>query len=190
MEPRLAGGGALLDLGIHLVDLVVWLTGQRASLADVRLRQRGRRLAEGGIEDFARLDLELEGDVDVRLVTSWDASTGRDADIRLTLFGEHGNLELVNRAGSFFDFDARRCGGTAVEHLASDSSDRWQAGPLRSWLHAVRSRAGYREPAGIRQTAALLDAAYRLGRLPAVGAAIARRSDCGVPLGAKQGGSR
>jgi predicted dehydrogenase len=173
-EPALAGGGALMDLGIHLIDLVVWLTGQQATLCDVHLRQRGRHLVEGGIEDFARVDLKLDRDVDVRLVSSWDASTGLDADMRLTFYGENGNLELVNRAGSFFDFDARRCRGTQVDHLAEDASDRWQGGPLRDWLRAVRSRAAYREPAGIRQTTALIDAAYCLGRLPSAGLSASR----------------
>jgi predicted dehydrogenase len=162
-DPALAGGGALMDLGIHLIDLVVWLTGQQASLRDARLRQRGRCLAPGGVEDFACIDLELERNVAVRLVSSWDASTGRDADIRLTFYGEHGNLEMANRAGSFFHFDARRFVGTRVDHLAGDDSDRWQAGPLLCWLHAVRSRAGYREPEGVRHTAALIDAAYGRG---------------------------
>lgn len=164
VEPRLAGGGALMDLGVHLIDLVVWLTGQRAGLRDAHLRQRGRRLADAAVEDFARLDLKLDGDVDVQLISSWDASSGRDADIRLTIYGEYGNLELINRAGSFFDFDARRCFGTWVDALAEDSSDQWQAGPLRQWLHAVRGRSGYREPAAVRDTAALIDAAYSLGR--------------------------
>jgi predicted dehydrogenase len=170
-EPSLAGGGALMDLGVHLVDLATWSTGRRASLRDVHLRNRGKPLGHGEVEDFARLDLMLEGDVDVRLLCSWDASTGRDADIRLTVFGEDGNLELANRNGSFFDFDARRCFGTRVDHLATDVADGWQAAPLRHWLSQVRSQARYREPAGVRQTAALIDAAYSRGRPPLAAAA-------------------
>jgi predicted dehydrogenase len=163
----LAGGGALMDLGIHLIDLVLWLTGRGADLRGTQLRRRGRPLAPGDVEDFARLALRLEDGADVQVVTSWDASTGQDAQIRLTVYGEHGALVLANRAGSFFHFDAWCCRGTQVEALAADDSDDWQAEPLRRWLKRVSERAGYREPDGIRLTAALVDAAYAIAR-PAV----------------------
>jgi len=169
-ERPLAGGGAFMDLGIHLVDLVMWLTGQSGAVRDVHLRHRGARLGDADVENFARANLTLADDVEVQLTSSWDASTGRDADIRLTIYGENGNLELINRNGSFFDFDARRCFGTRVDHLAADSSDDWQAGPLRHWLQRVSERAGYAEPAGVRQTAELMDRAYALGRKPPVAA--------------------
>jgi predicted dehydrogenase len=171
---RLAGGGALMDLGIHLIDLVTWLTGRQVAMRDVHLRNRGRPVAADELEDFARLDLRLDDGVEVELLCSWDASIGRDAEIRLTVYGDNGTLELVNRDGSFFDFDARRCFGTWVDHLAADTADGWQAGPLRHWLQRVRCRARYAEPEGVRQTAALIDAAYTLGRPTAAVAEPAR----------------
>lgn len=162
-----AGGGALMDLGIHLIDLVTWLTGQDAILREAHLRQRGQRLGQGEVEDFAKVELRLAGGAEVQVVTTWDASTGYDAQIRLRVFGEGGTLELENRDGSFFHFDARRCCGTRTDHLAADDSDAWQAGPLRRWLQRVRAREGYQEPEGIRGTAMLIDSAYALARPPA-----------------------
>jgi predicted dehydrogenase len=159
-DPRLAGGGALMDLGIHLIDLVGWVTGQGAVLRDVHLRRRGRWLEYGEVEDFAKVELRLDDGAEAQIVTSWDASTGRDALIRLTVYGENGTLELANRDGSFFHFDARHYRGTRVDHLAADDSDDWQAGPLRRWLQHVRERAGHREPDGVRRTAAIIDSAY------------------------------
>ncbi|MFU8814917.1 MAG: Gfo/Idh/MocA family protein [Pseudomonadales bacterium] len=178
VERRLAGGGALMDLGIHLLDLLSWVTGQRVFLGGVQLRHRGVQPGAADVEDFARLDLSLEDGAEVRLLSSWDASTGRDAEIRLCIYGANGNLELINRDGSFFDFDARRCFGTWVDHLATDVSDDWQAGPLRHWLRQVRERAGYEEPAGVRQTAAIIDEAYKLGRPDAAAELPKRRSVC------------
>lgn len=81
-DPALAGGGALIDLGIHLMDLVAWLTGQPLVLERARLLRNGRPRGIGEVEDFATADLSLPDGAEVRLATSWDASTGRDADIR------------------------------------------------------------------------------------------------------------
>jgi predicted dehydrogenase len=181
VDPRLAGGGALMDLGIHLIDLVGWITGQGAVLRDVHLRQRGRPLAHAEIEDFAKVALCLDDGAEVQIVTTWDAAIGRDARIRLTVYGEDGNLELTNRAGSFFHFDARRCVGTRVDQLASDDSDQWQAGPLRDWLQRVRQPDGHKEPEGIRHVAAIIDSAYALGRPAFRGEPAARALEIAVP---------
>lgn len=159
-DPRLAGGGALMDLGLHLLDLVMWLTDRPLELDRAVLRETGRRWQPGGVEDFAALELHLPGDVPVRLVTTWDASTGRDADIRLRLLGEQGCLEMANRAGSFFDFDAWLHRGTRSSRLARDEGDAWQAGPLAEWLERVSGGDGYLEPRWVRRTMALIDAAY------------------------------
>jgi predicted dehydrogenase len=110
----------------------------------------------------------------VRVTSSWDASTGLDAEIRLRIYGERGNLELTNRSGSFYDFDARLCRGTAVEHLGSDDGDGWQAGPLLAWLARVAADAGYAEPDWIRETAAVIDDAYALERTRRMESTVAR----------------
>ena len=163
-EPALAGGGALMDLGIHLLDLVMWLTGSPLLLNRTTLRRRGRPWKEDGIEDFAALDLECAGGMPVRIVTSWDASTGRDAEIGLRIYGERGNIEISNRDGSFFDFDARLCRGTRVEPLASDDGDAWQAGPLAEWLGEVARRQGFERPLWVEEPMKIIDQAYALGR--------------------------
>ncbi len=163
-EPALAGGGALMDLGIHLMDLTLWASDQCATVRNVDLRCGGRPLGDDEVEDFARVDLVLEDDAEARLVTSWDASTGRDARIEVTIYGDNGTLVLSNRNGSFFHFDLWRHFGTWSDALAADDDDRWQAGPLVRWLRRVRAGAGYVEPPGVRHTAALLDAAYATGR--------------------------
>ena len=163
-DVRLAGGGALMDLGVHLLDLVMWLTDMPLFLRDACLLRRGRRWVMGQVEDFAAVDLELENGAQVKLATSWDASTGRDAEIGLRIYGEQGSLEIRNRSGSFFDFDANLLRGTTAERLAADEGDTWQAGPLRQWLARVARGAGYREIPWVHQTMALIDRAYEVAR--------------------------
>ena len=147
---------------------MLWLTGLDATLRGVHLRRRGELLEAGAVEDFAALDLALADTTTVRVTTSWDASTGMDAQISLRIHTTNGSLELVNREESLFHFDARRCFGTSVEHLAADDTDRWQAGPLLRWLRQVRAGEGFREPAWLRATTAVIDQAYAQGR-PAAG---------------------
>ncbi|HEX7038444.1 MAG TPA: Gfo/Idh/MocA family oxidoreductase [Pseudomonadales bacterium] len=160
-DPKLAGGGALVDLGIHLIDLTGWLCGEHLRLADAHLRGR---YGAGDVERFALIDLVSTDGAPVRLAVSWDAATGHDAEIRLRLYGELGTLELANRGGSFYDFEARLCDGPRVRRLAVDDGDAWQAGPLAGWLGRVAAGLGYREPDGVREVAELIDEAYALAR--------------------------
>lgn len=159
-QPDLAGGGALIDLGIHLLDLLVWLTDQPLTLLGAQLLRRGQPVGREATEDFAALDLQQGAGARARLVTSWDASTGRDAQIDLRLYGPHGCLQLGNREGSFFDFDAWLFQGTNAQHLAADDGDAWQAGPLRAWLRQVSAGSGYRKPGWAAQSMAVIDRAY------------------------------
>lgn len=163
-DAALAGGGALMDLGIHLIDLVTWLTGQPLVLERARLLKGGRRLEAGEVEDFALVDLALPDGAPVRLATSWDASTGRDAQIALRFYGCHGCLEISNRNGSFFDFDANLYRGAGAEHLAEDLGDSWQAGPLEDWLIRLADDTGYLEESGMEQPLALVNQAYECNR--------------------------
>src|SRR5690606_772649 len=62
-DPRQAGGGCLIDLGIHLVDLALWTLDFPAVLdARGRLFTRGAPLtdAAAAVEDYAVAELELE----------------------------------------------------------------------------------------------------------------------------------
>jgi len=61
-DKTLAGGGCLLDLGIHLVDLVLWmLEWPAARPLSAQLFHKGQRLAPGAneVEDYAIAQIEL-----------------------------------------------------------------------------------------------------------------------------------
>ena len=120
-DPELAGGGALMDLGVHLIDLAFWLLddpairrvqggvfrqGERLSLG--RLDSQGR----SGVDDFASAWLGLgEGDVAASLAVSWNAYAGKDCVIRAAAFGTEGGAEFRNVGGSFYDFELERFSG-------------------------------------------------------------------------------
>jgi predicted dehydrogenase len=115
-DPRLSGGGCVIDLGIHLVDLALWtLDFPRVVRATSRLFSRGEPLrdARSEVEDFAEARIDLDCGTAVRLACSWNLPAGRDAVIEASFYGTGGGAAMRNVDGSFFDFRAERFRGTA-----------------------------------------------------------------------------
>ena len=163
-DPALSGGGCVIDLGIHLVDLALWLRGPEVKVEDVssRLFAGGRPLGPdpAEVEDHAVAQLGLADGGVVTLACSWFLDAGCDAVIRATLHGTAGTLEVANVAGSFYDFRAAIHRGTSTEVLA-DPPDEWGGRAAVAW--AERVAAGERFDAGneeLVEVAAVLDRIY------------------------------
>ncbi|HEX9943960.1 MAG TPA: Gfo/Idh/MocA family oxidoreductase [Thermoanaerobaculia bacterium] len=145
-DPRLSGGGALMDLGVHLIDLAFWLLDDPA-VRRVRggVFRRGERLSLGrmaptgqvGVDDFASAWLDLQdGDVIVSLAVSWNAHAGRDCLIRVTAFGTEGGAEFRNVNGSFYDFELERFSGRSGEVVTRESKD-WLGRAILDWARRL-----------------------------------------------------
>jgi predicted dehydrogenase len=162
-DPALSGGGCVIDLGIHLVDLALWTLGfPEVRRADGRLYARGRPLADAKreVEDYAVATLELASGATVRLACSWNLPAGRDAVIEATFYGTGGGAALRNVGGSFYDFVGERFVGTGRETLA-EPPDAWGGRAAVAW--AERLAAGERfdaEAERLVDVAAALDGVY------------------------------
>jgi predicted dehydrogenase len=161
-DRRLAGGGCLVDLGIHLVDLALWcLGGPGVRTLAAQLFSGGRPLGRGDIvEDFATAQLELDGGASVQLACSWRLPAGRDAIIEASFFGSHGGVTLRNVNGSFYDFVAERTSGTHGEVVARPP-DAWGGRAAVDWLGKLAG-GGRFDPEAHRHedVARVLDAIY------------------------------
>ncbi len=138
-DPALAGGGCLIDLGTHLVDLALWVMDfPVADEASARLYAQGRRLgpAPDEVEDHALAQFTLAPGTSVRLACSWNLSAGRDAVIEAHFHGTRGSARMTNVDGSFYDFVAERCHGTRAERLAGPPDD-WGGRAAVQWARAV-----------------------------------------------------
>ena len=143
-DPALSGGGCVMDLGVHLVDLALWtldfpaVAGVSAKLfaGGEPLQARAER-----VEDYAVASLDLETGAVVRLACSWRLQAGCDAMISAALYGTQGGARLGNVDGSFYDFIAERYRGTAREVLATPP-DAWGGRAAADW--AARLAAGER----------------------------------------------
>lgn len=161
-----SGGGCVMDLGIHLADLALWLNdGAGVAHVDAALYAGGAPVAGDSVEDHAVATVRLDNGVTVRLACSWRLHAGRDAVIEAAFYGTEGGAALRNVGGSFYDFTAEHFRGTARETLAVPPDD-WGGRAAVDW--ARRLAAGDRfDPAaadGFVATARVLDAIYAASR--------------------------
>ncbi|MDP9366602.1 MAG: Gfo/Idh/MocA family oxidoreductase [Chloroflexota bacterium] len=105
-----AGGGPLIDLGVHVLDMALWMMGNprvtsvsAATYAELGPRGTGQwqgsrfTIAEDvryEVEDFATALLRLEGGGTLQLDASWAAYTNHTDEFGVSLLGSHGGAEI------------------------------------------------------------------------------------------------
>ncbi|MFC0410744.1 Gfo/Idh/MocA family protein [Roseomonas elaeocarpi] len=162
-DPQLSGGGCVMDLGVHLVDLALWvLDFPEVTAVSGRLFSGGAvlRPEDGKVEDYALATIELAGGTAVQLACSWKLPAGCDAVIGASFYGTGGGAALRNRDGSFYDFVAERYRGTSREVLA-EPPDSWGGRAAANWAGRLAAGAGF-DPAAERlvEVARVLDRIY------------------------------
>jgi predicted dehydrogenase len=160
-DKRLSGGGCVIDLGIHLVDLALWLLGYPAALhVDSHLYCDGLPADLDRCEDYAVVQLKLAGGVAVRLACSWRISAGRDAVIEASVFGSGGAAAMKNVDGSFYDFTGELYRGTARSVLTSPP-DPWGGRAAVAWARRLARDPSFDpEAEQLVELARVIDAIY------------------------------
>ena len=129
-----SGGGCVMDLGVHLIDLALWML----DFPEVR-RVSSSLFADGvpltslqQVEDLAFATIDMAGGSTVRLACSWRLHAGRDAVIGADVYGTTGGASLRNIDGSFYDFRAQRFTGTTRETVSVPPDD-WGGRAAARW---------------------------------------------------------
>ena len=108
-----AGGGPLVDLGVHVLDMAMYLIGEPRPLAasastyaefgprgqkgwDLRNQVSDVQLAYE-VEDLATAFIRLEGGATLLLEASWATHSAAGDDFGVTLYGTEGGVELMVR---------------------------------------------------------------------------------------------
>jgi predicted dehydrogenase len=147
-DPAQAGGGALIDLGIHVADLVRAVTHQ--DVTEVSAFIDG---ADGVVDDAAQVALRLSGGGTGTLSASWVVSGGMD--MQLTVFGSEATLHLDGST----PLGLRRDGKTETVELPPGEN---------IYAGFVLACAGKADPpvkpTDGRNALAIIDAAYRSSR--------------------------
>lgn len=157
-DPERSGGGALIDLGIHLADLVRAVLADEVAEASAMLGPR-----RGGVEESAHVILRLAGGAIGSLHVSWRAVPG--PDYQLTVFGTAGTIHVDSSA----PLTLRPAGGDPPEPLPLP---RGTSGPCGEFVRAVAT-GGLPSISGEdgRAALAIVQAAYQAaasGRVVAV----------------------
>jgi predicted dehydrogenase len=95
----LAGGGCVIDLGIHLVDLAFWILGNPAvQHISSALYAKGEALPHPPevVEDYAAARMDLTSGTAINLACSWRLHAGCDASIKASFYGSKGGVERTN----------------------------------------------------------------------------------------------
>jgi predicted dehydrogenase len=164
-DAELSGGGCLMDLGSHLVDLALWFFDYpEVRSVSSAIFSAGERLkgCSGKVEDYALVSMALENGSAVRLACSWNVSAGRDAVIESSFYGTQGGASFKNVNGSFYDFEAQRFQGARQETIAAPPDD-WGGRAAVAWARKLRLEGRCFDDAAEKlvQVAAVIDAAYR-----------------------------
>jgi predicted dehydrogenase len=148
-DPSKSGGGALMDLGVHLLDLGLWLVEpsrvelEQAAVADER-----------PVEQSAQLKLRLD-EIPFGVEVSWNAAlpvTEISFDVEMV----NGRVRWENVDGSFFHFRTLRDGGVLLDRETTLREDT-----LRAFAVAVAERNA--PPIDVR-VYDMLDRAYAVVR--------------------------
>jgi predicted dehydrogenase len=162
-DPKLSGGGCLIDLGVHLVDLALWMFDFPGVVdtSDTLLRD-GRAVREDEVEDYAAATLTLANGVHVRIACSWNLNAGRDAVIEASFYGTRGGAQMRNEGGSFFDFSADLLNKRNSERIASPP-DVWSGRAAVEWVRKLAAGESFSgTTTGLLETARALDRLYGL----------------------------
>jgi predicted dehydrogenase len=105
-----AGGGPLIDLGVHVLDMALWLMGNPrvtsvSAATYAELGPRGKGQWQGGrftiapdaryeVEDFATALLRMDDGATLQLDTSWAGYTGHTDEFGVWLMGSEGGAEI------------------------------------------------------------------------------------------------
>jgi predicted dehydrogenase len=166
-DQKLSGGGCVIDLGIHLVDLALWfLDFPEVENVTSRLFANGEPISAWNhrVEEFGAARLDLESGTCIRLSCSWKLPAGCDAKISASFYGTNGAVEFRNVNGSFYEFVAERFSGTRREEIAR-SQENWGGCAAIEWTRELAERNAF-DPAieRVADVAEVVDQIYANSR--------------------------
>lgn len=168
LERSLAGGGCVIDLATHMLDLALWLCHEPSAGVDAAmLLRRGQALADCDpqeVEDYCVAQLHGESGIAIRLACSWFLPAGVDCLFECTLYGTEGSLSVTNVDGSYYDFRLERRVATSCETLV-EPPDAWGGRALCDWAARLGRDEAFDVDQGaeLARLAAVIDEIYATG---------------------------
>lgn len=162
-DPALSGGGCVMDLGVHLVDLGLWALGwPDVTTVDATLMHRGGPLKDPSCEceDYAVATLRTADGTVIRVACSWRLPAGKEAVIAAEFYGTDGGAALRNIGGSFYALETERMHGTWSDALTHPEDD-WGGRAAADWARRLAAGEGFDpEAERLGDVARVLDRIY------------------------------
>lgn len=136
-DPSESGGGCLIDLGIHLIDLALWTLGfPKVYHTTSRMFSKGKLITpvHKTVEDFVTARIDLEDNIVMNLNCSWNRAIGKESSITATFHGTNGSVVFKNINGSSTDFVTEKYQANMSEKLIY-TSDISNERPTELWAN-------------------------------------------------------
>ena len=136
---EMAGGGPLIDLGVHVLDLALHLLGEPRVLSVTAATYA--ELGGFEVEDLATAFVRLDGGATLLLEASWATHSRAADDFGVTLFGSRGGAEMA--VHNYATTDTVRLftdvAGVPAEVRPQVTAGEGHTAVIREFLAAVRS---------------------------------------------------
>lgn len=171
-----SGGGPLIDLGVHMLDMALYLMGEpeitavsAMTYAEFGPKGRGSRntVSDGlyDVEDMATAFIRLKGGATLLLEASWATHSKSGDDFGVTLYGTEGGADIAVKN---YNWEDTLRIYTDVGGVPSDVAPRVYRGEghlavVREFLEVIASGkdwAAHAGQEGLRRTQ-ILEACYR-----------------------------
>ncbi|MGI8915139.1 MAG: Gfo/Idh/MocA family protein [Chloroflexota bacterium] len=110
---KLSGGGGLIDLGVHRLDLALWYMGypEPVSVTGATYGGFGKALAERqgksfDVDDLAAGFIRFANGASLSIEASWAGNSEKREEMSTRVWGNKGGAEMRN-VGEGYDFEAR-----------------------------------------------------------------------------------
>ena len=165
-NPELSGGGCVMDLGSHMIDLAMWvLDFPEIGNITSSLFSQGKPITMPQLEteDYANATIETKTGSAIQLSCSWNLQAGQDAVIEATFYGTEGGATFRNIDGSFFHFEANKfLMKTKRELLTSPVPDDWGGRAAIDWARRLSKGEGFNKDAyQFIKVAQIIDSIYK-----------------------------
>jgi predicted dehydrogenase len=162
-QPELSGGGCLMDFGVHLIDILLWIfpSIEINEIAST-LYAQGRPISDSKkqVEDYAVCHLTANTGLVAQISCSWNTHIGKDSVIEFNFYGSKGGATFRNVNGSYYDFKSEFYKGTRRQVL-SLPPDEWGGKAAVQWATMLANKNEYRSEAeAYLKTAKILDRIY------------------------------
>jgi predicted dehydrogenase len=155
---HMAGGGPLIDLGVHVLDIALHLLGEPEVLAVSAATYPFE------VEDLATAFVRLAGGITLLLEASWATHGSAGDDFGVTLFGTEGGAEMAVK--NYATADTLRIftdvAGAPAEVRPQVPAGEGHRAVVRTFVETIASGdwSGHRGDAGLHRTR-VVDACYR-----------------------------